>query len=80
MKLSQTQWFIVLWLGGFFALALVAGAFRLLVQLGSTGLYLINSEIYFKRGLLKTDHFLPVEQTTLSWFEFYIMLIHFIRL
>lgn len=32
MKLSQTQWFIVLWLGGF-ALALVAGAFRLLIQL-----------------------------------------------
>ncbi|MGB8697362.1 MULTISPECIES: DUF2474 domain-containing protein [Acinetobacter] len=33
MKLSQTQWFIVLWLGGFFALVLVAGAFRLLIQL-----------------------------------------------
>lgn len=33
MKLSQTQWFIVLWLCGFFALALVAGAFRLLIQL-----------------------------------------------
>ena len=33
MKLSQTQWFIVLWLAGFLALAFVAGAFRLLVQL-----------------------------------------------
>ncbi|MBR5556867.1 MAG: DUF2474 domain-containing protein [Acinetobacter sp.] len=33
MKLSQTQWCIVLWLGGFFALTLVAGAFRLLIQL-----------------------------------------------
>ena len=33
MKLSQTQWFIVLWLAGFIALALIAGAFRVLVQL-----------------------------------------------
>lgn len=33
MKLSQVQWFIVLWLGGFIALALIAGAFRLLIQL-----------------------------------------------
>ncbi|WP_297424939.1 DUF2474 domain-containing protein [uncultured Acinetobacter sp.] len=33
MKLSQTQWFIVLWLAGFIALALIAGAFRMLVQL-----------------------------------------------
>lgn len=33
MKLSQTQWFIVLWLGGFFVLALIVGVFRLLVQL-----------------------------------------------
>jgi hypothetical protein len=33
MKLSQMQWFIVLWLGRFFALALIAGALRLLVQL-----------------------------------------------
>lgn len=33
MKLSQTQWFIVLWLVGFIALALIAGAFRMLVQL-----------------------------------------------
>ncbi|WP_298144429.1 DUF2474 domain-containing protein [uncultured Acinetobacter sp.] len=33
MKLSQTQWFIVLWLTGFIALALIAGAFRMLVQL-----------------------------------------------
>lgn len=33
MKLSQTQWFIVLWLAGFITLALIAGAFRMLVQL-----------------------------------------------
>lgn len=33
MKLSQTQWFIVLWLVGFITLALIAGAFRMLVQL-----------------------------------------------
>ena len=33
MKLSQTQWFIMLWLAGFIALALIAGAFRMLVQL-----------------------------------------------
>ena len=33
MKLSQTQWFIVLWLAGFIALALIAGAFRMLVLL-----------------------------------------------
>lgn len=33
MKLSQTQWFIVLWLAGFIGLALIAGAFRMLVQL-----------------------------------------------
>lgn len=33
MKLSQTQWFIALWLAGFIALALIAGAFRMLVQL-----------------------------------------------
>ena len=32
MKISQTQWFILLWLGGFFALALIAGAFRRLIQ------------------------------------------------
>ncbi len=33
MKLSQTQWFILLWLAGFLALALIAGAFRFLIQL-----------------------------------------------
>ena len=33
MKLSQTQWFIMLWLAGFIALALIAGVFRMLVQL-----------------------------------------------
>lgn len=33
MKLSQTQWFIMLWLAGFIALALIVGAFRMLVQL-----------------------------------------------
>lgn len=33
LQLSKTQWFIVLWLGGFLALAVVAGAFRLMVQL-----------------------------------------------
>ncbi|WP_031953145.1 hypothetical protein [Acinetobacter baumannii] len=27
VKLSQTQWFILLWLGGFFAFAVVAGLF-----------------------------------------------------
>ncbi|SPL70646.1 DUF2474 family protein [Acinetobacter stercoris] len=32
MKLSQTGWFIVLWLGGFFALAIIAGLFRLFIQ------------------------------------------------
>jgi len=33
MKLNQTGWFIVLWLGGFLSLAIIAGLFRLLVQL-----------------------------------------------
>lgn len=33
MKLNQAGWFIVLWLGGFLALALVAGVFRMLIQL-----------------------------------------------
>ncbi|MFV5494439.1 DUF2474 domain-containing protein [Acinetobacter towneri] len=33
MKLSQTQWFIVLWLGGFLSLLIVAGLFRLLIKL-----------------------------------------------
>ncbi|WP_032040073.1 hypothetical protein [Acinetobacter baumannii] len=27
VKLSQTQWFILLWLCGFFALAVIAGLF-----------------------------------------------------
>ncbi|EOR02273.1 MULTISPECIES: hypothetical protein [Acinetobacter] len=33
MKLSQTQWFIVLWLGGFLSLLMIAGFFRLLLKL-----------------------------------------------
>lgn len=33
MKLSQTQWFVVLWLGGFLTLVLIAGFFRMLIQL-----------------------------------------------
>jgi hypothetical protein len=33
MKLSQSQWFILLWLGGFFGLLLIALLFRLLLQL-----------------------------------------------
>ncbi|ENV16113.1 MULTISPECIES: DUF2474 family protein [Acinetobacter] len=33
MKLSQTQWFVVLWLGGFLTLAIIAGFFRMLIQL-----------------------------------------------
>lgn len=33
IQLSKTQWFIVLWLGGFLALAIIAGAFRLMVQM-----------------------------------------------
>lgn len=33
MKFSQTQWFIFLWLAGFLGLALIAGVFRLLIQL-----------------------------------------------
>ncbi|MCH7335056.1 DUF2474 domain-containing protein [Acinetobacter sp. NIPH 2699] len=32
MKLSQTQWFIVLWLGGFLSLLVVAGFFKLLLK------------------------------------------------
>ncbi|MFW2076680.1 DUF2474 domain-containing protein [Acinetobacter sp. ULE_I010] len=32
MKLSQNQWFIVLWLGGFITLAIIAGFFRMLIQ------------------------------------------------
>nr|WP_213067191.1 MULTISPECIES: DUF2474 family protein [unclassified Acinetobacter] len=33
LKLSQTQWFIILWLGGFLTLAVIAGFFRMLIQL-----------------------------------------------
>jgi len=33
MKLSQTQWFILLWLAGFLALLVIAGFFRMLIQL-----------------------------------------------
>ncbi|MEZ2775079.1 DUF2474 domain-containing protein [Acinetobacter pseudolwoffii] len=32
MKLNQAGWFIVLWVGGFLALALIAGIFRMLIQ------------------------------------------------
>lgn len=30
-KLTQTQWFILLWLGGFLALALIAGFFKVIL-------------------------------------------------
>ncbi len=30
--LTSTQWFIILWLLGFFALAIIAGLFRLLLM------------------------------------------------
>lgn len=30
-KLTQTQWFIVLWLVGFLGLAVIAGMFKLLL-------------------------------------------------
>jgi len=33
MKLSQSQWFILLWLGGFFSLLIIAMLFRLFLQL-----------------------------------------------
>ena len=33
MKLNQAGWFVLLWLGGALTLALVAGLFRLLIQL-----------------------------------------------
>lgn len=33
MKLSSTQWFILLWLLGFFGLAAIAGIFRVLLHL-----------------------------------------------
>ncbi|NHB57465.1 DUF2474 domain-containing protein [Acinetobacter shaoyimingii] len=33
MKLSQAQWFILLWLAGFMALAVIAGFFRWLIQI-----------------------------------------------
>ena len=32
-KLTQNQWFILLWCVGFLSLLLIAGAFRLLLQL-----------------------------------------------
>lgn len=32
-KLSSTQWFILLWLAGFSGLALIAGAFKVLLYL-----------------------------------------------
>lgn len=31
VKLSQTQWFILLWLGGFLALAAIAGLFKVIL-------------------------------------------------
>ncbi len=31
IKLTQTQWFILLWLVGFLGLAVIAGLFRLLL-------------------------------------------------
>ncbi|ENV33087.1 DUF2474 family protein [Acinetobacter gerneri] len=33
MKISQTGWFILLWLGGVLTLAIIAGFFRMLIQL-----------------------------------------------
>lgn len=30
-KLTQTQWFILLWLGGFLALAIIAGLFKVIL-------------------------------------------------
>ena len=35
MKLSQLQWFILLWLGGVFTLAIIAGFFRVLLHFAS---------------------------------------------
>lgn len=32
LHLNSTQWFIILWLVGFFALAIFAGLFRLLLM------------------------------------------------
>lgn len=32
-KISQTQWFIILWLAGFLTLFLIAAFFRVLIQL-----------------------------------------------
>ncbi|MEZ6841457.1 DUF2474 domain-containing protein [Acinetobacter baumannii] len=31
VKLSQTQWFILLWLGGFLALVVIAGLFKVIL-------------------------------------------------
>lgn len=33
MKLNQVGWFIVLWLGGVISLAIIAGMFKILLQL-----------------------------------------------
>ncbi|MEE9901769.1 DUF2474 domain-containing protein [Acinetobacter haemolyticus] len=30
-KISSTQWFIILWLGGFLTLLLIAGVFKILL-------------------------------------------------
>lgn len=32
MKLSSTQWFILLWLAGFCGLAMIAGIFKVLLH------------------------------------------------
>lgn len=32
LHLNSTEWFIILWLVGFFALAIIAGLFRLLLM------------------------------------------------
>ncbi|WP_264673817.1 MULTISPECIES: hypothetical protein [Acinetobacter] len=32
LHLNPTQWFIILWLVGFFALAIIAGLFRLFLM------------------------------------------------
>ncbi|WP_205680636.1 DUF2474 domain-containing protein [Acinetobacter haemolyticus] len=31
VKISSTQWFIILWLGGFLTLLLIAGLFKVLL-------------------------------------------------
>jgi hypothetical protein len=33
MKISELKWFVGLWLAGFLSLAVIAGLFRLLLQL-----------------------------------------------